>query len=46
MVILVTVVHFLWVLTEKNEKQQKSREIAKSLFWEFQGNNKYLFTYC
>ena len=35
MVIFDTVAHFLGVLTEKNEKQQNSGKIAKSLFREF-----------
>ena len=38
---LVTVAHFLEVPTEKNEKQQKSRKVAKGLFWEFLRNNIY-----
>ena len=40
---LVTVAHFLEVPTEKNEKQQKSRKVAKGLFWEFLRNNIYKF---
>ena len=42
-VILVTVAHFLGVLTEKNKKEQKSRKIGKRLFWEFLLNNKHIF---
>ena len=42
-VILVTAAHFLGVLTEKNEKQRKSREISKKLFRDFLFYKRYIF---
>ena len=42
-VTLVTVAHFLAVLTKKSKKQQKSRKITKNFFREFLLIKKHLF---
>ena len=41
-VILITVAHFLRVLTERNENQQKYRKNVKSLFRESLLNEKHI----